>query len=44
MEAKVDPNAVTQEGKDHREQKSSFILTKAECKKTRQTKGGQEAK
>ena len=43
MEGEVDPNAVTQEGKDQGEQKASFYL-KADYQSQRQTKRGQEAK
>ena len=39
----MDPNAVTQEGKDQGEQKASFYL-KADYQSQRQTKRGQEAK
>ena len=41
---KVDPNAVTQEGKDQGEQKANLYLTKAECKKPKADKTGARSK
>ena len=40
MEGEVDPNAVTQEARSG-EQKASFYLTKAECKKKKKMQNRQ---